>query len=66
MFHDEKSNLLPWDYFLCDYERDLLKMPIQDLIIKYPRVSKEQLEADLITIRDNVATFNSINQRHIS
>ncbi|PIU01236.1 MAG: hypothetical protein COT74_01650 [Bdellovibrionales bacterium CG10_big_fil_rev_8_21_14_0_10_45_34] len=66
MFHEEKFKLLPWDYFLSDYERDLLKMPIQDLVIKYPRISQEQIEAELITIRDNVAIFNSINQLHIS
>lgn len=65
MFSDDKPEPLPWDYFLTEYERDLLKIPIQDLIMKYPNIGREQIEEDLIIILDNQVVFNIKNHLHI-
>lgn len=51
MFCDEEPQALPWDYFLTSYERDLLKLNIDDLIIKCQAISKDQIESDLIFIQ---------------
>jgi hypothetical protein len=52
---------LPWDYFLTEYERDLLQLLIEDAMRKYPSISQEQMESDLIRIQENQATFEQDN-----
>lgn len=55
MADEEKS--IPCGYFLTDYERDLLRLPIEDALWKYLRITCEQMEFDLVKIQDNQASF---------
>lgn len=57
----DENESLPWDYFLPDYERDLLRMPIEDALRKYPSTSREQMESDLVKIQENQAHFMLAN-----
>jgi hypothetical protein len=50
---DDKSKPLPWDYFLTNYERDLLRLPLEDAMRKYPEIERERVEADLIELKNN-------------
>ena len=43
---DDKKEPLPWDYFLTNYEKDLLRLPMEEAIRKYPGVSREQITKD--------------------
>lgn len=54
---DDKNEPLPWDYFLTDYERDLLRLPIEAAMRKYPAITREQVESDLAKIQENQACF---------
>lgn len=51
MFYDDEPEELPWDYFLTDYERDLLALTLEEALTKYSRVSKAQVMADLDYLR---------------
>lgn len=57
---DENEPLL-WDYFLTDYERDLLRLPIEHAPRKYPKILREQMESDLVKIQENQAGFEQDN-----
>jgi len=57
----DENEPLPWDYFLTAYERDLLRLPIEDALRKYPRISREQMESDLAKIQENQALFEQEN-----
>lgn len=48
---------LPWDYFLTNYERDLIKLTIEDAMQKYLNISQDQLLADQAKIREMQADF---------
>lgn len=54
----DENEPLPWDYFLTDYERDLLELPMEDALQKYPNISREQMETDLAKIQDNQDRFD--------
>lgn len=58
---DSKKEPLPWDYFLTNYERDLLRLPIEEAMRKYPKISREQMESDLVKIQENQASFERGN-----
>jgi hypothetical protein len=58
---DDKDEPLPWDYFLTDYERDLLRLAIEDAMQKYPGISREQMESDLVKIQEMQARFEREN-----
>ena len=58
---DNKKEPLPWDYFLTNYERDLLRLPIEETMRKYPAISREQMESDLVKIQENQASFKREN-----
>lgn len=60
----DENELLPWDYFLTDYERDLLRLPIEDALRKYPSISREQMESDLAKIQENQAHFEQCNRQN--
>lgn len=47
MFCDEEPEKLPWDYFLTQYERDLLTLTVEAMLKKYPLISKNEVVADL-------------------
>ncbi|MEN0059720.1 MAG: hypothetical protein AAGB31_12850 [Bdellovibrio sp.] len=57
----DENEPLPWDYFLTDYERDLLRLPIEDALRKHPSISREQMESDLVKIQENQARFEQDN-----
>lgn len=46
----DEDEPLPWDYFLTDYERDLLQLPIEDVVLKYLNLSIEQVQADRVEL----------------
>ena len=56
-----KSEPLPWDYFLTNYERDLLRLPLEDAMRKYPGVGREQMESDLAKLREMQVSFEQEN-----
>lgn len=62
---DDENEQLPWDYFLTDYERDLLRLPIEDALRKYPRISREQAEVDLGKIQEMQASFERENGQNM-
>jgi hypothetical protein len=51
---DDKNEQLPWDYFLTNYEKDLLQLPIEETLRKYPRVSREQIVSDMTEIQETM------------
>lgn len=57
----DENEKLPWDYFLTEYERDLLRLLIEDALRKYPSISREQMESDLGKILENQARFEQNN-----
>lgn len=57
----DENEPLPRDYFLTDYERDLLRLPIEDALRKYPNIRREQMESDLVKIQENQALFEQEN-----
>lgn len=50
---------LPWDYFLTNYERDLLNLTTEDALSKYPEISKTDLETQKAILQENQAVFTS-------
>jgi len=59
----DENEPLPWDYFLTDYERDLLRLPIEDALRKYPGTGRGQIESDLLKIQENQAHFERGNRQ---
>lgn len=62
----DENEPLPWDYFLTDYERDLLRLPIEDALRKYPGISRGQMESDVRKLTANQERFminNGLNER---
>lgn len=47
MFCDDEPEALPWDYFLTNYERDVLALNIEELLKKYPQLTPERLKDDM-------------------
>lgn len=56
-----KSEILPWDYFLTTYERDLLQLPFEEALRKYPRLTREQALSDLIELQDSQDRIKQVN-----
>jgi hypothetical protein len=59
---EDKGSLL-WDYFLSEYERDLLRLPFAEAVQKYNGVSREQLTADLHELTQNQEQFRISNRQ---
>lgn len=57
----DENGPLPWDYFLTAYERDLLRLPNEDAMQKYPGISRQQMESDLAKMREMQASFEREN-----
>lgn len=55
-----KEEQLPWDYFLTNYERDLLRLQTEDMMRKYPDMSQTQLYRDWLAVLECVG--NSIDK----
>lgn len=58
---NDKSEPLPWDYFLTNYERDLLRLSLEEAFRKYPGLTREQAESDLAEIQKNQTSFVQAN-----
>ena len=54
---DDKNEPLPWNYFLTNYEKDLLQLPIEETLRKYPGLTRERVESDLAEIQKSQASF---------
>lgn len=50
---DDNSKISPWDYFLANYERDLLRLPFEEALRKYPQLTREQVQSDLAELLKN-------------
>lgn len=61
----DENEPLPWDYFLTNYERDLLRLPLEDALRKYPNISQEQMESDLTELREIQASFELENGQNM-
>lgn len=61
----DENEPLPWDYFLTDYERDLLRLPLENAMQKYPGVGREQMESDLAKLREMQASFERENGQNM-
>lgn len=57
----DENEPLPWDYFLTGYERDLLRLPLEDAMQKHPGIGREQMESDLTELREMQASFEQEN-----
>lgn len=57
----DKSKPAPWDYFLTNYERDLLLLTPAEAVRKYPQISPWQLVADRELIRRSQGEFVKLN-----
>lgn len=54
---DDRNEPVEWDYFLTNYERDLLQMSIEDAMRKYPCMSMENMAEDLHELMQNHQQF---------
>lgn len=57
MFYDDGPEKLPWDYFLTNYERDLLTLTIEELVCKNPDMTTDELKADVEKMRECQGVF---------
>ncbi len=52
---------LSWDYFLIDYVRDLLRLPLKEAMRKYLGISRESMKSEWVKIQENQASFERGN-----
>ena len=57
MFYDDEPERLPWDYFLTQYERDLLTLPIEEMVRKNPDKTIDELMAEVEKMMTGQAVF---------
>lgn len=57
MFDDHEPEPLPWDYFLTEYERDLLTLTLEGVARKYPDRTPEELNTEMEQMRASQAVF---------
>lgn len=57
MFYDDEPEVLPWDYFLTKYERDLLKVNFEELVRKNPKMNPEDLKSQMEQMRAGQVIF---------
>ncbi|MFZ3229893.1 MAG: hypothetical protein WA160_06800 [Pseudobdellovibrio sp.] len=50
---DDRNEPVEWDYFLTNYERDLLSLSFEETILKYSGISREQMIIDLQDLLKN-------------
>lgn len=63
MFYDDEPEKLPWDYFLNEYERDLLTLTLEEMACKNPDKTADELKSDLAQIEKSQAVFEKHNRR---
>ena len=56
---NDNVEALPWDYFLTNYERDLLNLTTEDALSKYPEMSRSDLEKQKAILQENQAVFTT-------
>lgn len=54
---DDNEPLL-WDYFLTEYERDLFRLTIDQVVLIYPLINREQIRADALELRQSLGQEN--------
>ena len=57
MFYDDQPKKLQWDYFLTDYERDLLTLTLEEVVRKNPNKPLNEVKAEIDEIENNQANF---------
>jgi hypothetical protein len=57
MFCDDEPEILPWDYFLTNYERDLLTLTLDGLVRKNPDTTADEIKAEMEKMRTSQAVF---------
>jgi hypothetical protein len=57
MFCDDEPEILPWDYFLTNYERDLLTLTLDGLVRKNPDKTADEIKAEMEKMRTSQAVF---------
>ncbi len=58
MFCDDEPENLPWDYFLTNYERDLLTLTLEEMVRKNPHKAIDELKAEMAEMMTSQAVFN--------
>ncbi len=58
MFYDDEPEALPWDYFLTNYERDLLTLTLGELVRKNPDKTADELKAEVEKMRASQGHFD--------
>ena len=56
-----KTEIVSWDYFLTNYERDLLRLPFEKALRKYPGLTRERVESDITELQKSQASFVQAN-----
>ena len=57
MFYDEEPEKLPWDYFLTEYERDLLTLTLEERVRKNPDKTAEELKLEMTQMAASQSIF---------
>lgn len=57
MFCDDEPEILPWDYFLTNYERDLLTLTLDGLVRKNPDKTADEIKAEMEKMKTSQAVF---------
>jgi hypothetical protein len=57
MFYDDEPERLPLDYFLTQYERDLLTLTIEEMVRKNPDKTPDELKAEAEKMRASQDIF---------
>lgn len=57
MFYDEEPEQPPWDYFLTEYERDLLVLTLEEMVRKNPDKTPDELKAEMEEMWAGQAVF---------
>ena len=49
--------MLPWDYFLTDYERDLLTLTLKEGLVKIQDKTADELKTEIEKMRERQYVF---------
>jgi len=58
MFYADDPERLPWDYFLTEYERDLLTLALEEIVRKNPDKATDELKAEMEIMRASQSVFD--------
>lgn len=57
MFYDDEPEELPWDYFLTNYERDLLTLTLEEMARKNPNKLPGDLKYEMEQLKISQAVY---------